>query len=99
VKTSEVASTSDVAVLFAIGNAENNYELNNFFKPELRKRSDILDVWFQQDEAPPTAIATMKVVRKMFAGRFIYHVLGICISPSRMRSMYFLKIEMALIYL
>lgn len=37
-KTSEFISTSDVAVLFPIGNSENNFELNNFFKPELRKR-------------------------------------------------------------
>jgi len=49
--------------------------LNNFLKPEWRKRRrtiNPLNVWFQQDGAPPhTATATMNVTRMMFPGRLI----------------------------
>lgn len=49
--------------------------LNNFLKTELRRRKrtiNPLNVWFQQDGAPPhTATATMNVVREMFPGHLI----------------------------
>uniref|UniRef100_A0A0A9YLJ5 Transposable element Tc3 transposase n=1 Tax=Lygus hesperus TaxID=30085 RepID=A0A0A9YLJ5_LYGHE len=49
--------------------------LNNFLRPELRRRRRIIDqseVWFQQDGAPPhTSTNSMALVREMFPGHLV----------------------------